>query len=388
MTRLSRVLGSLLVIGLAGGEALARSSLGIGTAEVAAPVSDGIFSGLFTQIALWQREFFSALRHALVSLKRGDDGFLYLVGLSFAYGVFHAAGPGHGKAVISAYMLASRAELKRGVFLSFVSSLVQAVSALVLVGLGWFFLRGTAVSMTDATDWAELASYALVFAVGLWLLARACGKLVREPLVRSGVGRSLSPFRRMAGRDAAFSSQLAFASQADSDWRGGETAGKAAAPARVSSLSLNARPAQATSISAAEGFDRTAVCADDPDDCGCGRAHMPAPHTLSSPLTLKSGVAAVFAVGLRPCSGAIVILTFGLLNGLYLGGVLSVFAMALGTAITVSVLASLTVLGRGALERAGRFTPYASLLARVLEIAGALLLMLLGVGLLGGALAG
>ena len=55
-----------------------------------------------------------------------------LVGLSFAYGVFHAAGPGHGKAVISSYMLANEVALRRGVMLSFVSAFLQAATAIVV----------------------------------------------------------------------------------------------------------------------------------------------------------------------------------------------------------------------------------------------------------------
>jgi ABC-type nickel/cobalt efflux system permease component RcnA len=65
-----------------------------------------------------------------------------LVALSFAYGVFHAAGPGHGKAVISSYMLANEVALRRGVLLSFLSSMLQAVTAIVVMRAGLLLLRG------------------------------------------------------------------------------------------------------------------------------------------------------------------------------------------------------------------------------------------------------
>ena len=93
-----------------------------------------------------------------------------LVGLSFAYGVFHAAGPGHGKAVISSYMLANEVALRRGVMLSFVSAFLQAFTAIVLMGLVFLALRGTAVSMTDAAWFLEVVSYAAITAFGAWLL--------------------------------------------------------------------------------------------------------------------------------------------------------------------------------------------------------------------------
>ena len=79
-----------------------------------------------------------------------------LVGLSFAYGIFHAAGPGHGKAVISSYMLANEVALRRGILLSFVSAFLQALTAVAVMTLVFLVLRGTAVSMTDATWFLEV----------------------------------------------------------------------------------------------------------------------------------------------------------------------------------------------------------------------------------------
>ena len=64
---------------------------------------------------------------------------------------------------------------------------------------------------------------------------------------------------------------------------------------------------------------------------------------LDDQIDWRTAWSAIVAVGMRPCSGALIVLTFALLNGLYVGGILSVFAMALGTAITVSSLATLAV---------------------------------------------
>ena len=74
-----------------------------------------------------------------------------LVGLSFAYGVFHAAGPGHGKAVISSYMLANEVALRRGIMLSFVSAFLQALTAILVMALVFLVLRGT-VGLDDRRD--------------------------------------------------------------------------------------------------------------------------------------------------------------------------------------------------------------------------------------------
>jgi len=94
----------------------------------------------------------------------------------------------------------------------------------------------------------------------------------------------------------------------------------------------------------------------------------------------------VLAVGLRPCSGALIVLTFALLNGLYLGGILSVFAMSIGTAITVSVLACLAV---GAKDVAIRYSGSGSAVrvTNGIEIFGALCVFVIGALLLTAALA-
>jgi ABC-type nickel/cobalt efflux system permease component RcnA len=47
--------------------------------------------------------------------------------------VFHAAGPGHGKVVISTYLLTQESHLRRGVALSLVASLAQGITAILIV---------------------------------------------------------------------------------------------------------------------------------------------------------------------------------------------------------------------------------------------------------------
>ena len=56
-----------------------------------------------------------------------------LLALSFPYGIVHAAGPGHGKAVVSSYLLATRQTLRNGIVLAFMASLAQAVGAIALI---------------------------------------------------------------------------------------------------------------------------------------------------------------------------------------------------------------------------------------------------------------
>ncbi len=97
---------------------------------------------------------------------------------------------------------------------------------------------------------------------------------------------------------------------------------------------------------------------------------------------------AIFAVGLRPCSGAILILVFALAQGIFWAGVAATFVMGLGTAITVAAIATLTVSATAfAAKIASTRTGYGSLALRGMEVAASVVVLLFGVALLAGYMA-
>lgn len=338
MLRLRRLAAlTALALCLGAGLAAAQSSLGIGTAEPSFNIS-GPFGPFLAFVNREQQGFYRALTGALAAMREDPWKLSSLIGLSFAYGVFHAAGPGHGKAVIASYMIANETQLRRGVAISFLSALAQGLTALLVVGIAYVALRGTSITMTAATQALERASFALVALFGLWLLY---GKLKMLRL------RPASPANALFDGVAAKSVKTGLSFRAE-----------------------------ACDGSAAIGPD--GLCPD------CGMTHMPDPALLKGKrFSLREAGSAILAVGLRPCSGALLVVSFSLLNGLYLGGALSVAAMSLGTAITVSILAALAVGAKGA---ALRFTaPGSKTAARLrgaIEIGGALFVILVGVTLL------
>ncbi|PZO81875.1 MAG: delayed-early response protein/equilibrative nucleoside transporter [Mesorhizobium amorphae] len=336
------------------GHAHAQSSLGIGTNEAVLP-STGVFAGILNTVNTWQQGFYRSLTGALKTMRDGGGGLWAMVGLSFAYGVFHAAGPGHGKAVISSYMLANEVALRRGVMLSFLSAFLQAVSAVVLMLAIFLLLRGTAVTMTNASWALEVASYALITLFGAWLLWRKAGRRLLS-LTGQAPPRSLGA--------------AATASHIHDDDCG-------CAPTR---LSYRGSPATRTHAFRAEAAEPE-ICAD------CGHSHMPDPRLLSGErFDWRSAWTAVLAVGLRPCTGALIVLSFAFLNGLWLGGVVSVLAMSLGTAITVAALATLAVTAKNwavTLAGGGR---RGNALHAAIEIGGAALVFLFGLTLLSASL--
>jgi nickel/cobalt exporter len=330
------------------GHAHAANPLGIGSSEaVIAP--DGAFSGLMTWINAQQQAFYRSLTGALKTMREDGGSAWMMAGLSFAYGIFHAAGPGHGKAVISSYMLANEVALRRGVVLSFLSAFLQATTAVLVILTMLLVLRGTAISMADATRFLEISSYALISAFGAWL-----------------VWRKVSPlFGRAGGADGRHGPGAADPHHTVHDGAQGR---------HDHHLHGHGHHDHA-------GHDHSHAAG---ETCrSCGHVHMADPGLLGGErFNWRSAWTAIGAVGLRPCSGALIVLTFAFLNGLWLGGIASVLAMAIGTALTVSCLATLAVSAKtAAVALAGR-NGMGSRVHTGIELAGAGFVLVLGLLLL------
>ncbi|WP_374989900.1 nickel/cobalt transporter [Rhizobium sp. TH2] len=329
----------------------AQSSLGLGNTEPGAQPSAFVMAYMpwlqhvLTFINARQQEFYRALTASLKAMRTDVWQLWWLVGVSFLYGVFHAAGPGHGKAVISSYMIANETELKRGVLISFMSAFLQGATAVLVTGAGFLILRGTTFTMTDAAKWLEVLSFAAIMAFGLYLLYRKTRGMLRRPVLN------------FAGPE------LALAGGSHHDHHDHHHS-------HHDHLHHHAHDhGHAQHFHAHSGE----VCE------VCGHSHAPTPDLVAGEkFSLMDAWSAIVAVGLRPCTGAIFVLTFSFLNGLYLGGLLSVLTMSLGTAITVSALATLSVTAK---DFALKFLDSGSgrvRLANAIEILGAICVTLFG----------
>jgi len=381
-TRTVRIVFATLAVAYAAthfiGHAHAASSLGIGTNEAVLP-STGYFFGVLNWINAQQQGFYRQLTGAMKSMRDGGSGAWLLVGLSFAYGIFHAAGPGHGKAVISSYMLANEVALRRGIMLSFVSAFLQAATAIVVMTLVYFLLRGTSISMTDATYFLEVSSYVLITLFGAWLLWKKAGvKLVA----------------RISGRPAhSLSAAVAHAHSHSHGHSHAHGAGHthnhdgnhhAHSHAEAHAHHDHAHDSAHHGRTHGHGHDHAHHSHGPGEVCeSCGHSHAPDPAMLSGDrFDWRTAWTAVAAVGIRPCSGALIVLTFAFLNGLWVAGIASVLAMALGTAITVSALAIMAVTAKNwavAIAGDGRA---GNRIHNVIEIGGALFIFLIGLTLL------
>lgn len=355
-----------VVLLVASAAASAQGPFGIAAPEAGGAAAwAGPLAPLFAWVAAWQSSFYRTLTAALGAL-RDNGGALWLLALvSFGYGVFHAAGPGHGKAVITAWLLASGETLRRGVVISFIAALVQGAVAIALVGIAAGVIGVTAMTMTGATAALEVGSYILIVLVGLWLLwTRATGRSHRHAHRPAPVplgAAVVAPPHAVACRDHHH----------PTGHDQGEDNTHDLSHRRTHEPELHSRTYHGHSVHE------------------CRHAHTPDPALLDRPLTLASAYAAVAAVGIRPCSGAIIVLVFALSQGMFLAGVGATLLMALGTGITVSGLAALAVGARGvAVRMAGEWSTGARAIHRCIEIGGALAVLLLGLMLLGAVLIG
>ncbi len=274
-----------------------------------------------------QEQFYLGLTSALAKLKTDWNAFWILGGLSFLYGVFHAAGPGHGKVVIGSYMLANERQLKRGVALSFAAALLQSVVAMVFVGIAAAILGLSSAVMDNAVGWIDKASYALIALLGIWLIARKV----------FGWGHSHAPHPDLTNK----AHQHLHADEAPH--------------------ALLAQRGQQFAFETAGGpsLDAYGRMPGDPhyghDHGDHDHGHDHAHHHVVTPEQTggdwREQLGVVLSVGIRPCSGALIVLVFALSQGVLPAGIAAVFLMGLGTAITVATLAIVAVGAKGVAQR-------------------------------------
>ena len=259
---------------------------------------------------------------------------------AFGYGVLHALGPGHGKAVIGSYFLTQRAKLAYGVAMSSAAAMTQAVSAILLVSALALLLHWTSQDIEAQAQWLDLITGAALVGLGLW------------------IGWGVITGRRCCDH-----------AQAD-------------------------HPTAAPPCGGHDHHDHhhhhDHHCDHDHHDHQCGHNHphhdhascqhdhpplrQPDDHTRLAPL-LWAGM----AVGLRPCSGAILVLLFTLLNGIFWIGMIATLMMGVGVALTVSLISLGAWKAHRWLSERGTATAWPRRFQQALSLLGAGLILAYGV---------
>lgn len=292
------------------------------------------------QLLRWQLQFHRELGAMLRASVNQDPVFIAsLLATSFAYGVFHAAGPGHGKMVLSTYLTTQPSQLRHALQLSSGAALLQALVAIALIGTTSWLLGMTARQAQALGVWFEKGSFLLVALMGGYLAQRALRRgwrLYQESRRKPGqVLRILTPAQR------------------------------------------------SPRLSLKSGFQPSAAApGSTPTPCGCGHAHVPTPSDLEQAIDWRSQLGILVSMGIRPCGGALLILVLAKVMGLFWLGILATLAMAAGTALTVALLAIISQRARHLAQRllkGSRGTHSWALMGEVVALCGGLILM--GVGL-------
>lgn len=278
---------------------------------------DGLWAWVLTQQQKANRQIVGAVKD--LKAEGSFSAALALIIVSFIYGVLHAAGPGHGKAVISSYVLANERTVRRGILLSFLAAFFQAISAITIITVLVVFMKATSFQIKGAENWITTLSWGLIAALGAWLLYRQVKIL----------------------------------------WRSWQS--------RVQTM----KSADCTHHGAHGEHAHDGTC--------CAHAHMPDAQQLEDDFSWRKGFMIAASVGVRPCTGALLVLIFALTNGLLWAGIAATFAMALGTAITVSILAAAAVGSKGLATRlVGGDSRWGWRIERTAGLVGSLLVFALG----------
>ncbi len=250
----------------------------------------------WNDIVIWaqaeQRAMQSQLARSIHAVRSGDQfAIATLIGACLIYGLLHAVGPGHGKFLIGGAAVASQRTAWRMATIGFASSLMQAVSAIALAygGLGLASATGRAI-IGSAQDLLIPLSFAAMALVGVWIIVRGLRLVLRQS--------SAHEQAQTAGGHAHHRAHASPDSGSDT----------------------HANHAHA-------------------EHCAAGCKHMPTVDEAEKIESWRDVAALVLSIGVRPCSGALIVLIISWHFGLYVVGALATFAMAIGTGLIVGLVA-------------------------------------------------
>lgn len=315
---LALLAGFALSITLADLAIAAPSPFGVALPETTGPAATGWWGDIQGWILARQSEFYLALKGMVRAISDDPLALTSLLGLSFAYGAFHAAGPGHGKVVLTTYLFASGATARRGALLALIAAMVQASVAVGLIGIAAIALNLTSMVITQTAQIMELASYALFVVLGLWLLSRAW----RAAFAMKGDGASHGHDHDHHHHDHHDHEHH------DHDHSHDHHSHDHGHAAHY------------------HHDDHHHHHHDEHGNCSCGHSHAPSLEMADQARSFKAMALAVFSMGLRPCSGALIVLVFALSQNVFWAGVASAYAMGLGTGLTIALLALFAVYAR------------------------------------------
>ena len=261
-----------------------------------------LYPYLLFKVTEWQRLFNLALSSSLRDLQQNSQqAGLTLVLVSFLYGVFHAVGPGHGKFILTSYLSFEQTKLLQAVRITLISALVQGIVAISLVTIVVVIFTLSCNYFNLTLKWIERGSFVLMMIFGLYW----CYQGVKHFYAKTG------PMKKVTIKKISMVQPKS--------------------PLFVPQQHLHS------------------------ESCGCGHKHLPNSREMAQAQDWKTTAMLILSIGLRPCSGAILVLFLAYTLDLYLWGVLSALMMAVGTGLTLTLFAMIVLFARHKAVQVSRF---------------------------------
>ncbi|MGF1491424.1 MAG: DUF3299 domain-containing protein [Microcoleaceae cyanobacterium] len=255
--------------------------------------------------------------------------------IAFGYGVIHTLGPGHGKAIIASYFVGEGGSLTRGISIGARIAIFHVISAVLVVGFMNFAVRQVTGSAPSDYRLIRLLSYGSIVLIGTYMLFQAIRSARRSRFSSARVG------------SARINSGVALLQP---------------------TLMELVQTEKSVNVRADQRVDRQAIW------CNCVSCIEPG----------KNGGWLSLAIGAVPCTGAILVMVYGLANNLLWPSIIMVMAISLGMAVTLSTIGVLAILGRQAAnDYFGENPQQHQRLTAILQIAGACCVLVIGLVLFG-----
>ncbi|MZI93766.1 hypothetical protein F9817_11240 [Vibrio sp. CAIM 722] len=239
----------------------------------------------------WQRSTVDELSQLIYSSVMNQKAMFSLIEISFLYGIFHSIGPGHGKLIVSSYLSTNPTKINASLAITVISAFVQAIVAIAIVSSFLFVMHLTIRHVNHFVGQIFNVSYLGVLLIGVVIFLQGAKYFWQH----RGKTQSHHTHHHHDEHEHHHMNE--------------------------------------------EGV------------CSCGHKHTATPTELNHATTMKEYIAIIMSIGVRPCTGAILVLFFAELAHQYWIGILSALLMAVGTACTTSTIALLTVSGRKVVQR-------------------------------------
>lgn len=247
----------------------------------------------------------------------------------FLYGLVHTLGPGHGKAVITSYFVGEGGSLRRGLWMGIRIAVLHVLAAVVLAIATDVVVQQIGGSTASNFRVMRLISYGAIAGIGGWMLWQAL-QAYRQPVVR------LRPPEDVETRQRAIAHATLYPNL------------RQAVLERTSAQPM---------VAHMSGWG-----------CRCLNCFAPT----------KTGGWLSIAVGAVPCSGALIVMLYGLANNMLGISIALVVTISIGMAIALSTIGILAILGRQTVDRHFQNSVRQQAIAAGLRLSGAALVFIVG----------